>query len=72
MNSDQNQNDPKHWKWGVFYVNPDDKRVMVPKRVPMMGFTLNFGNRKTGLYLVGIGLVITISLKIAEYLQNPK
>lgn len=30
------------WKWG-FYYNPNDPRIMVPKRVASMGFTINIG-----------------------------
>jgi uncharacterized membrane protein len=32
----------EHWRWGVFYVNPDDPRLMVEKRLGL-GWTLNFG-----------------------------
>jgi hypothetical protein len=26
------ENQPDHYKWGIFYYNPDDARVIVPKR----------------------------------------
>jgi len=28
------------WKWG-FYNNPSDPRIMVPKRIASMGWTIN-------------------------------
>ncbi len=28
--------------WGIFYYNPDDSRILVPKRIPWLGWTLNF------------------------------
>ena len=38
-------NDPNNWKWGVFYYNKVDKRLMPPKRNPALGWTINFGNK---------------------------
>ncbi|MCU0360615.1 MAG: hypothetical protein MUF75_07850 [Bacteroidia bacterium] len=34
--------DPNNWKWGLFYYNPLDERLFLPKKNPMMGITLNF------------------------------
>lgn len=34
----------RFWKWGIFYYNPDDKRLFPPKRIPWMGWTVNFAN----------------------------
>ena len=36
--------DPNNWVLGVFYYNKDDKRIFPPKRIPWMGFTINFAN----------------------------
>lgn len=33
-----------YWKWGLFYVNPNDPSVLVEKRVGL-GWTVNFGHR---------------------------
>lgn len=44
--------DPRNWKWGLFYINPDDPRIFVPKRVPIMGVTLNFAHAKAWLALL--------------------
>jgi uncharacterized membrane protein len=35
---------PEHYKWGIFYYNPADTRIIVPKRAQWMGWTLNFAN----------------------------
>jgi uncharacterized membrane protein len=43
---------------GVFYVNKNDPRVIVPKRNPGLGMTLNFGNPVTYLVLLSIVLII--------------
>ena len=33
--------DPEHYRWGVFYVNPEDPRLWVEKRIGL-GWTLNY------------------------------
>jgi len=50
----QNQwsNDPNNWKWGVFYFNRDDNRIFPPKRIPWMGWTINFAKPKSILAFV--------------------
>ena len=49
LNFDQFENDrmiddPMNYKWGIFYFNRKDSRIVVPKRARGMGWTLNFGN----------------------------
>lgn len=38
----QNSTDGRFWKAGLFYFNPGDSALMVPKRQGF-GYTLNFG-----------------------------
>lgn len=52
--------DNRFWKWGVFYINPDDPAIMVEKRFGL-GYTINFGNRKAVALLVGF-LVLLFAL----------
>ncbi len=40
------------WKWGMFYVNPGDPRLWVPKRLGM-GWTLNFA-RPAAWFVMGL------------------
>ncbi len=47
---------PDNWK-GIFYVNSKDPRIIVPKMNPSMGWTLNFGHKRT---YIGIALIILI------------
>lgn len=35
--------DPANWKWGIFYVCRADPRLIVPKRIQGLGWTINFG-----------------------------
>jgi uncharacterized membrane protein len=56
--------DNKYWKWGVFYYNPEDKRIFPPKRNPRMGWTVNFANIRSVIVMI---LFITISTAISLY-----
>lgn len=44
------------WKWGIFYYNPQDPDLMVPKRNGL-GLTFNFGHKVS---FVVLGLIIAI------------
>ena len=46
--------EPNNYKWGVFYFNPDDPRLFVPKRIIGTGWTLNFANPYSYLIITGI------------------
>jgi uncharacterized membrane protein len=55
------EKNPEHYKWGIFYYNPDDSRIIVPKRSQWMGWTLNFANLWSYVILAGIaGMAILI------------
>ena len=49
--NDRMIDDPMNYKWGIFYFNRKDSRIVVPKRIKWMGWTLNFGNRYSYIYL---------------------
>jgi uncharacterized membrane protein len=57
-------NDPVNYKWGIFYFNPKDHRVIVPKRIQAMGWTLNFGNIYTYLLFIAIVAVILVTKQL--------
>lgn len=54
--------DPNNWKFGLFYYNKEDKRILPPKRIKWMGFTINFANTKSVigflLFLVFVFLLV--------------
>lgn len=52
---------PDHWKLGVFYYNREDTRVIVPKPVPWMGWTLNMAQPVSSIFLVAMALIIILS-----------
>ncbi len=59
-NYDLLDKNPDNWR-GIFYYNPRDSRILVPKMNPRMGYTLNFGNHFSYLFLIGI-LVLIIAI----------
>jgi len=50
------RNDPENYKWGIFYFNSKDHRIIVPKRNQLLGFTMNFASPYS--YLIIIGIVV--------------
>ena len=52
--------DPNNWRFGIFYFNKEDKRLLPPKRQEWMGWTVNLANFKSILLLVGIILFFII------------
>ncbi|MFA6404045.1 MAG: DUF5808 domain-containing protein [Salinivirgaceae bacterium] len=56
--SDLMRKNPSNWKAGIFYFNPADPRIIVPKRISMMGWTLNFASPYA--YISTIAIVILI------------
>jgi uncharacterized membrane protein len=69
MNKD---NDPKHWKLGIFYYNPDNLSESVDKRNGI-GTTINFasklGRRIVAFLFVPAILVIVVFI-IAGFLSR--
>ena len=53
--------DINNYKWGIFYYNPSDPRTLVPKRVRMMGWQLNFA-RGSQLILPIIIVIVLITI----------
>lgn len=60
FDSDRNINDPTNYKWGIFYFNPDDQRIMVPKRSKSMGWTLNFARMYSYIILILIFVLAAV------------
>jgi uncharacterized membrane protein len=58
------RNDLQKWKWGIFYYNPDDDRILPPKKNPAMGWTINFANRQSILLFIFF-LLIPLTVLIA-------
>jgi uncharacterized membrane protein len=51
---------PHNWK-GPFYFNRKDYRLIVPKRNPSMGWTLNFASPFTYLTIAAVIVILVIT-----------
>ena len=52
-----------YWR-GVFYINKNDHRVIVPKQVKAFGWTLNWAHPKTFVALILIVLMAILLIQI--------
>lgn len=48
------------YKFGIFYFDPGDPRIIVPKRIWWMGWTINFGNKYAFLLIVLVVALLAI------------
>ena len=55
------RDDDRYWYADIFYNNPDDPAVFVPKRFGL-GWTVNFGNPRGKLFLIGTLLLPLVLL----------
>jgi uncharacterized membrane protein len=53
------RDDDRYWNAGVFYNNPDDPALFVPKRYGL-GWTMNFGHPQSRLVLIGVILLVLL------------
>ena len=58
---DQVINESECWKWGLFYYNPMDKRIFLPKRSGL-GMTMNFAHPVSSAILCGLVEIIILSM----------
>ncbi|MFN8284038.1 MAG: DUF5808 domain-containing protein [Chitinophagales bacterium] len=54
------ENENEFYKFGFLYFNKEDKRILVPKRFHLLGWTLNFANPYSYIILAVILLIIGI------------
>ena len=55
--------DDEHWKFGIFYVNPDDLAFVLPERFGV-GWTFNYARPVTWVIVVG-GFLVTVAFIVA-------
>lgn len=53
------RDDDRYWYAGIFYNNPDDPAVFVPRRFGL-GWTVNFGNPMGRMFFIGLLLIILL------------
>jgi len=65
--SDSNTN---HWVAGIFYVNPENPRLLVPKRSGAGGWTFNFARPIAWLLTAGLFAIICLAIAAALLLPH--
>ncbi|RZJ71000.1 MAG: hypothetical protein EOO47_23130 [Flavobacterium sp.] len=63
MKHDFDHGEYSNWKLGLFYFNKKDSRLFVPKRIKILGWTLNFANPLS--YLV-MGLIFLLAFILSN------
>jgi len=58
--------DPANWKWGIFYFCRQDPRIIVPKRIRGLGWTINFARPSALLWVTAMILFIYGTLTLAR------
>jgi len=61
--------DAPHYRWGVIYVNPEDDRLWVPKRIGV-GMTLNFAKPAAVWVMLLILALVLAPLGLVLYLKS--
>ncbi len=57
------RDDDRYWRGGLFYVNREDPALLVARRFGV-GWTLNFGNPRTAMLLVGLVALIALLITL--------
>ncbi|MCX7710042.1 MAG: DUF5808 domain-containing protein [Clostridia bacterium] len=63
-----NRDEDRHWKWGVFYFNPDDPSIFVEKRFGI-GWTNNFANPMSWVFMIGLIVLIVFVGVVSKFLD---
>ena len=60
--------DPANWKLGIFYFCRSDPRILVPKRIAGLGWTLNFGRPMAVPFFLFVIALVPCASAVARYL----
>ena len=60
------RDDDDNYVWGMFYNNPKDPSISVPKRVGT-GFDLNYGNLKVRIVIIILAIALTLELGFTAF-----
>ncbi|MBN2162466.1 MAG: hypothetical protein JW713_05950, partial [Pontiellaceae bacterium] len=58
--------DPANWRWHVLYFYRKDPRIVVPKRIAGLGWTINFANSLSVPFIIGVCLGVWGLIALAE------
>lgn len=63
------RDDDRYWIAGMFYVNPNDAALMIPRRFGI-GWTMNFGHPLAKFTFLGLGLFFLLIMLLPFLLQG--
>ncbi len=68
MVEDENQRNPKVWKWGIFCYDPYDPEPITYKSTGIRSgiLTLNFAHKLAYVYLIGLITLIPLAILIGS------
>ena len=58
--------DPRNWRLYVIYVCREDPRLVVPKRLRVTGWTMNFAHPKAALLFAALLAVVLAPIAVVE------
>ncbi len=58
--------DPTNWKFGIFYFCRQDQRIVVPKRIRGLGWTINFARPSALLWVAAMMAFIYGTVALAR------
>jgi uncharacterized membrane protein len=58
------------YKWGIFYFDPQDSRVFVPKKIPWAGITVNFANPLSYLFLFLLIAIVKLLVMLGAHTSH--
>jgi uncharacterized membrane protein len=67
--TESSDRDTSHWVAGVFYANPENPRLLVPKRLGG-GWTFNFARPIAWLLAAGLFAIIGLTIAVALLLPH--
>ena len=59
---EQNPKPKNPWRYILFYYDPADPRILVPKQIPVFGWTLNATHTVSKIILLVIAAIIVFAI----------
>lgn len=69
FNNVVNRDDDRHWKFGIFYYNPDDPALFVEKRFGI-GWTNNFARPLSWIIIIGLVVILILISYATKFLAG--
>lgn len=63
---------PANWRFYVFYACSDDPRIIVPKRLRVTGWTMNFAHSEAYLFLAALLALVIVPISLVEVIGLAK